>query len=85
MNREDLRKEVLRALARVAPEAEPAAIRGDVAFRDQLDLDSMDFLNFVTALHERLGVAIPEADYPRLATLDAAVAYLLAQSAAAGR
>lgn len=84
MNREEIRSEVLRALHRVAPEAEPATIRADLAFRDQLDLDSMDFLNFVTALHERLGVSIPEADYPRLATLDTAVAYLLAKGAAAG-
>ena len=84
MNREDVRSEVLRALKRVAPEAEPAAIRANLAFRDQLDLDSMDFLNFVTALHERLGVSIPEADYPQLATLDAAVAYLLAKGAAVG-
>ena len=85
MTRDEIRGEVLQALARVAPEAEPAAIRGDLAFRDQLDLDSLDFLNFVTALHERLGVAIPEAAYPRLATLDAAVDYLLAQKTAAVR
>ncbi len=82
MTGEAIRNEVVRALTGVAPEVEPAAIRPDLGFRDQLDLDSMDFLNFVTALHDRLGVAIPEVDYPQLATLDGAVAYLLAKGAA---
>ncbi len=47
-----------------------------MAFRDQLDLDSMDLLNFVVALHATLQVEIPERDYPRLATLDSCVDYL---------
>jgi acyl carrier protein len=47
-----------------------------VNLRDQLDLDSMDVLNLVVALHGTLGVEIPEADYPRLATLDDCVEYL---------
>lgn len=55
---------------------DPSAIRPDVAFRDQLDLDSMDLLNFVVALHATLQVEIPERDYPRLATLDSCVDYL---------
>jgi acyl carrier protein len=78
-----LRQIVLDALKRVAPEIDPATIDARLAFRDQLDLDSMDVLNFVLALHERLGVEIPEADYPRLATLDGAVAYLTAKTGAA--
>ena len=48
--------------------------------RDQLDIDSMDFLNFVIALHEELHVDIPEADYPRLQTLDDFVDYLTARA-----
>ena len=47
-----------------------------MAFRDQLDLDSMDLLNFVIGLHTALGVDIPEADYSKLATLDGCVDYL---------
>ena len=73
---DDLRAVVLRALGDIAPEADLASLRPDVAFRDQLDLDSMDILNFVVGLHEALGVEIPEADYPKLATLDACVEYL---------
>ena len=46
--------------------------------REAIDIDSMDFLNFVTAIHHRLGVDIPELDYPKLVTLDGAVAYLAA-------
>jgi acyl carrier protein len=70
------RQIVLDVLGRIAPEMEPADIEADAPFRDQLDLDSMDFLNFVIALHERLGLEIPEADYPKLSTLNDAVAYL---------
>jgi len=71
-----IRQVIVEALTRIAPEISPAEIVPGVSFRDQLDLDSMDFLNFVLALHERLGIDIPEADYPRLYTLDDAVKYL---------
>jgi acyl carrier protein len=76
MTADEITQVVAEALSRIAPEANPVTIVPDVNFRDQLDLDSMDFLNFVLALHERLGVDIPEADYPHLSTLDGAVAYL---------
>ena len=76
MTADELRTAVLRALGDIAPEADVATLRPDLAFREQLDLDSMDMLNFVVALHDALGVEIPEADYPKLATLDACVEYL---------
>jgi acyl carrier protein len=85
MTREALKNTVLEALRRVAPEADPASIHAGVSFRDQLDLDSMDFLNFVLALHERLGVDIPEADYPHLSSLDSALDYLAARRPATGK
>ena len=72
----EVRAAVLRALGDIAPEADFASLKPDVPLRDQLDLDSMDILNLVTALHAALGVEIPEADYPRLTTLDACVEYL---------
>jgi acyl carrier protein len=72
----DRRAAVLRVLGEIAPEADLSSLKPDVAFREQLDLDSMDVLNFVVGLHAALGVEIPEADYPRLATLDACVEYL---------
>jgi acyl carrier protein len=80
VTRDEIRAAVFRALGEVAPEADPASIKPDVEFRDQLDLDSMDTLNFAIALHTALGVEIPEADYPRLATLDGCIDYLLQQS-----
>lgn len=76
MTSEDIRKTVVEALTRIAPEIDPASIEPGASFRDQLDLDSMDFLNFVLAVHDRLGVDISESDYPRLSTLDGAVTYL---------
>lgn len=72
----DLRALVIDVLGGIAPEADFAALAGDDDLRETLDLDSMDFLNFVTALHERIGRDIPEADYPELFTLDCAIAYL---------
>jgi acyl carrier protein len=79
MTPEAIRDIVVRALTGIAPEIDPAAIRPGVGLRDQLDLDSIDFFNFVLALHSRLGVDIPEADYPQLYTLDGAIAYLAAR------
>lgn len=76
MTREKIRAIVLRALGDIAPEADLDALKPDLPFREQLDLDSMDLLNVVVALHAAVGVDIPEADYPRLATLDACVEYL---------
>lgn len=76
MTAAEIRQLVLDTLAAIAPEADLAHLPGDAALREELDLDSMDFLNFVTALHERTGTDIPEADYPSLSTLDGAAAYL---------
>jgi acyl carrier protein len=76
VTRDEVRATVLRVLREVAPEADPAVLRADVSLRDQLDVDSMDLLNFVIGLHAALGVDIPEADYPKLGTLDACVDYL---------
>lgn len=79
MNPEQLRGIVLKALSDVAPELEPESLDPSAELRGQLDLDSMDFLNFVVGLHKALNVDIPEADYRKLATLDACVAYLAAR------
>jgi acyl carrier protein len=79
VTRDEIRSVVVEALTGVAPELEPGSLRPGVTFRDQLDLDSMDVLNFVLALHRRLGVDIPESDYPTVSTLDGAVEYLAAR------
>jgi acyl carrier protein len=72
----ELERTVLDALGEVAPEADLEAIERDVPLRDQLDIDSMDFLNFVIAVNERTGIDIPESDYASLATLDGCLEYL---------
>lgn len=76
MNPDTIRAAVLRALGRVAPEADLEHLAADTGFRDQLDIDSVDFLNFVIALHKDLGVAIPEKDYAKLTTLRGCIEYL---------
>lgn len=78
MTPDETRAAVLRAIHRVAPEVDPAAIEPDVPLREQLDIDSMDFLKFVITLHESLGVDVPEKDYSRLRTVDSCVGYLMA-------
>jgi acyl carrier protein len=69
-------------LKSIAPELDPADLAPGRPLRDQVDLDSMDWLNFLVALHEKLKVEIPEADYARLVTLDDVIGYLSAKLAA---
>jgi len=71
-----LRTGVFAALRKVAPDIDPALIDPSKGLRDQTDLDSMDFLNFVIGLHAALGVDIPESDYPQLASIEGIVDYL---------
>lgn len=76
MNRSELRSVFFEELKHIAPELEEGELKSDRPLREQVDLDSMDWLNFLVALHERLQVDIPEADYKRLATLEQALGYL---------
>jgi len=76
MTKEKIREIVLRALGQIAPEADLAQFKPNLRIRDQVDLDSMDMLNFIIALHKELKVEIPEADYPKLLTLDDCTEYL---------
>jgi acyl carrier protein len=76
MSPDALRAAFLDDLTAVAPDLDPASIGDNDHLQDDLGLDSMDFLNLVSALHKRFGLPIPEADYPRLATPAQALAYL---------
>lgn len=76
MNDSELREVVMNAILEIAPEADFDALDPEDGLREQLDLDSMDFLNVIIALHETLGIDIPEADYPQLFTLTGATNYL---------
>ncbi|MGR9091758.1 MAG: acyl carrier protein [Gammaproteobacteria bacterium] len=76
MNEPDIDGVIAAALNEIAPEIDTSTLSRDASLREEAELDSMDFLNFVVALHERLGIDIPESDYAALATLDDCVAYL---------
>lgn len=76
MNADEIRRAVHAALRRIAPEIDPAVLRGGEDLRQQADIDSVDFLNFIVAVHDSLGVDVPESDYPKLQTLDGCVHYL---------
>jgi acyl carrier protein len=79
MNKDQLRTVVLATLTGIAPEVEADELRDEKPLRNQVDLDSMDWLNFLLGLHERLAVDIPEADYAKLITLADILAYLEAR------
>ena len=79
MNDIDISKVLQEELNNIAPEIDMSYIDPAADLREAMDIDSMDFLNFITALHRRLGVDIPEIDYPKLVTLDGAITYLRAK------
>lgn len=79
---EDTRAAVLSVLTSIAPEVEPDEISDDVLLRDQVDLDSMDWLSFLRGIHRRLQVDIPESDYGSLRTLADVVGYVEKNSSA---
>jgi acyl carrier protein len=85
MNEQELRAAVLAALGEVAPDADLARLAGSADLRDELEIDSMDFLNLAIGVHKATGVEIPEADYPRLGSIDAWVAYLAQRLGGASR
>lgn len=76
MNPEQIRQAIIEELGNIAPEADFMGLSGQADVRETLDIDSMDFLNFIAALHKRLGINIPERDYESLFTVDGGVAYL---------
>jgi len=73
---QDIRNLILDIIATVAPDADLSNVVGHVRLRDQLDLDSMDFLDIVMELRKRHKIEVPKEDYQQLATLDSCVAYL---------
>ena len=76
MTEDEIRVRVIKTLSGIVPELEPRNLKPAVSLRDQLDVDSMDFLNFLIALHQEFGVDVPESDAGKLATVDACVGYL---------
>ena len=77
MNQEEIRVRVIKALSGIVPELDAATLKPALSLRDQLDIDSMDYLNFLIALHQEFGVDVPESDAGKLGTIDACVEYLV--------
>jgi acyl carrier protein len=82
MNEADIRAILEDELGNIAPEVNLQQLDPAADLREALDIDSMDFLHFVTGLHHRLGIEVPELDYPKLFTLAGAVRYLTTKLAA---
>ncbi|HAC90759.1 MAG TPA: acyl carrier protein [Planctomycetaceae bacterium] len=72
----DIRNEILDILSEIAPDEDLSNLSDDVSFREQLELDSMDFLDIVMELRKRHRIQIPEEDYPQLASMASTVRYL---------
>jgi acyl carrier protein len=85
MTKEECHKLVLDIIADIAPDEDLANVKPDVRLRDQLQLDSMDFLDIVMELRKRYGIEVPEKEYIQLASLDSCAAYLLPKFAALGK
>jgi len=79
MTAEELKALIFRLLGQIAPEAEFSQLNPNRPIQSELDIDSFDFLNFLIALNEEVGVEIPEADYGQVATLNALVTYMMAR------
>jgi acyl carrier protein len=80
VNADTARKLAVQCLVQVAPDIDPVGLDDDADLREDLDLDSMDILNFVTGLSELTGVDIPERDYPQLETIRRCVEYVAAHT-----
>ena len=72
----EIRKTILELICEIAPEADPGSARDDKDLRETFDLDSMDFVNLVTAIHQRLAIDVPESEYNKIFVLKNAVAYI---------
>lgn len=76
MTKDACKKLVIDIISDIAPDEDLSSIKPDVRLRDQLELDSMDFLDIVMELRKRHGIEVPEADYMQLASLDSCADYL---------
>ena len=85
MTHDECKQLVLDIVADIAPDEDLSNVKPDVRLRDQLQLDSMDFLDIVMELRKRHGIEVPEADYMKLASLNSTAEYLVPKFAALGK
>jgi acyl carrier protein len=84
MTKDECKRVVLDIISDIAPDEDLSNVKPDVRLRDQLELDSMDFLDIVMELRKRHGIEVPEADYQKLASLDSCADYLTPKFNAVG-
>ena len=76
MKANEIRAMILEVIHEIVPDEDLSNLKGDVRIRDQIEMDSMDFLDIVMELRKRYGIKVPEEDYMKLSTLNGSVAYL---------
>ena len=76
MKAEEIRATILEVIHEIVPDEDLSNLKGDIRIRDQIEMDSMDFLDVIMELRKRYGIIVPEDDYMELSTLDGSVAYL---------
>ena len=76
MTEDEVKQIVIDIINEIAPDEDTSDLKGEISLRDQMDLDSMDFLDIVMELRKQHGIEVPEADYPELASLDSCANYL---------
>jgi acyl carrier protein len=76
MTKEQIKANILEIIAQIIPDEDLGNLKGDIPIREQVELDSMDFLDIIMELRKRYGIEVPENDYMQLATLDGSTAYL---------
>ena len=81
MDAEKMKSEVIAVLVDVAPEVEVESLDPARSFRDQFEFDSIDFVELMLRLEKRLGITIPQSDYPKLSSLNGALRYLTSTAA----
>jgi acyl carrier protein len=81
MTSDDAKRIILGVLSEIAPEVDPAAVDHSVDLTEQLDLDSMDYLNWMLGIHEATGIDIPQRDVSMFLTIEGAAAFLTAHAA----
>jgi acyl carrier protein len=78
MTKEEIKSVLMEIVAEIIPDEDLTNLKGDIPIREQVELDSMDFLDIIMELRKRYGIEVPEDDYMQLATIDSSVAYLAA-------
>jgi len=76
MKADEIRTMITEVIQEIVPDEDVSNLKGDIRIRDQIEMDSMDFLDMLMELRKRYNITVPEDDYMKLSTLDGAVAYL---------